>query len=52
MRGEKLKISDLKTVAKKLSSKDSRESAKLAALLATCEAAGRSAGLQWQKLAG
>ena len=51
-RGEKLKLDDLKMVAKKLANRDSRESAKLAALLATCEAAGRSAGLQWRKLAG
>jgi hypothetical protein len=51
-RAERLKIGDLKTVAKKLAAGDSGESAKLSALLAACEAAGRSAGLQWQKLAG
>jgi len=51
-RGEELKLDDLKTVAKKLADRDSRESAKLAAFLATCEAAGRSAGLQWRRLAG
>jgi hypothetical protein len=51
-RGEKLKISDLKTVAQRLASRDSRESAELAALLATCEAAGRNASMQWEKLAG
>lgn len=51
-RGERLKISDLKTVAQRLASGDSRESAELAALLATCEAAGRNASMQWDKLAG
>ena len=51
-RGERLKINDLKTVVQRLASRDSRESAELAALLATCEAAGRNAGMQWQKLAG
>ncbi|MCK4303452.1 MAG: hypothetical protein KAY24_04375 [Candidatus Eisenbacteria sp.] len=51
-RGERLKISDLKTVAQRLASRDSRESAELAALLATCEAAGRNASMQWKKLAG
>ena len=51
-RGERLKISDLKTVARKLASRDSRESAELAALLATSEAAGRNAEMQWRRLAG
>jgi len=51
-RGEKLRISDLKTVAKRLASRDSRESAELAALLGMCESAGRNAGLKWQRLAG
>ncbi len=51
-RGERLRISDLKTVVQRLASRDSRESAELAALLATCEAAGRNAGMQWAKLAG
>lgn len=51
-RGERLKISDLKTVVQRLASRDSRESAELAALLATCEAAGRNASMQWAKLAG
>jgi hypothetical protein len=51
-RGEGLKISDLKTVAQRLASRDSRQSAELAALLATCEAAGRNASMQWEKLAG
>jgi hypothetical protein len=51
-RGERLKISDLKTIAQRLASRDSRESAELAALLATCEAAGRNASMQWEKLAG
>ena len=51
-RGERLRISDLKTVAQRLASRDSRESAELAALLATCEAAGRNASMQWEKLAG
>lgn len=50
-RGERLKISDLKTVARKLSSRDSRDSAELASVLAMCEAAGRDAGLKWQRLA-
>ena len=52
MRGEKLKIDDLKTVAQRLASRDSRDSAELAALLAVCESAGRNAGLKWQRLAG
>ena len=51
-RGERLKISDLKTVVQRFASRDSRESAELAALLATCEAAGRNASMQWEKLAG
>ena len=51
-RGEELRISDVKTVAKKLAAKDPRESAELAALLAMCESAGRDAGLKWQRLAG
>ena len=51
-RGERLRIADLKTVVQRLASRDSRESAELAALLATCEAAGRNASRQWQKLAG
>ena len=51
-RGERLRISDLKTVAQRLASRDSRGSAELAALLATCEAAGRNASMQWEKLAG
>jgi len=52
MRGERLRIDDLKTVAERLASRDSRDSAELAALLAVCESAGRSAGLRWQRLAG
>jgi hypothetical protein len=52
MRGERLKIDDLKTVAQRLASRDSRDSAELAALLAVCESAGRDAGLRWQRLAG
>jgi hypothetical protein len=51
-RGERLKIDDLKTVAQKLSSGDSRDSAELAALLAVCESAGRTASLRWERLAG
>ena len=51
-RGEKVRIGDLKTVAKKLAARDSRESAELAALLTMCESAGRDAGLKWQRLAG
>ena len=49
-RGERLKIDDLKTVAHRLASRDSRASAELAALLAACESAGRNAGLRWQRL--
>ena len=52
MRGEKLRIGDLKTVATKLTARDSGESAELAALLTMCESAGRDAGLKWQRLAG
>ena len=52
MRGERLKIDDLKTVAQRLASRDSRDSAELAALLAACESAGRNAGFKWQRLAG
>lgn len=51
-RGEKLRINDMKTVAKNLAATDSRGSAELAALLAMCESAGRDAGLKWQRLAG
>jgi hypothetical protein len=50
MRGERLKIDDLKAVAQRLASRDSRASAELAALLAACESAGRNAGLRWQRL--
>lgn len=51
-RAERLKISDLKTVARNLASRDSRESAELAALLATCESAALNAGVKWHRLAG
>jgi hypothetical protein len=51
MRGERLKIDDLKTVAQRLASRDSRASAELTALLAACELAGRDAALRWQRLA-
>ena len=51
-RGKRLRIRDRKTVSQRLASRSSRESAELAALLATCEAAGRNAGIQWKKLAG
>lgn len=51
-RAERLRVSDLKMVAKRHASRDSRQSAELAALLAVCEAAGRNAGLKWQALAG
>ena len=50
MRGERLKIDDLKTVAQRLAGMDSRASAELAALLAGCESAGRNAALRWQRL--
>lgn len=50
MRGERLKLDDLKTVAQRLASRDSRDSAELAALLAACESAGRNAALRWQRL--
>ena len=49
-RGDKLKIDDLKTVAQSLASRNSRDSAELAALLAVCESAGSDAGLKWQRL--
>ncbi len=52
MRGERLKIDDLKTVAQRLASRDSRDSAELAALLAVCESAGHSTELKWQRLVG
>lgn len=52
VRGEKLKIDDLKTVAKRLTSRDSRDSAELAALLAACDQAGRNVELKWRRLAG
>ncbi|MCY2931188.1 MAG: hypothetical protein NTV86_17205 [Planctomycetota bacterium] len=51
-RGEKLRINDLRTVAQSLATRDSCESAELAALLAVCESAGRTAELTWQRLAG
>jgi len=50
MRGERLKIDDLRTVSERLASRDSRASAELAALLAACESAGRNAALRWQRL--
>jgi len=50
MRGERLKIDDLRTVAQRLASRDSRDSAELAALLAVCESAGRNAARRWQRL--
>ena len=50
IRGEKLKIDDLKTVAQRLASRNSRDSEELAALLAACESAGRDAALRWQRL--
>ena len=52
MRGQRLKTDDLKTVAQRLASRDSRASAELAALLAVCESAGSNAGSRWQRLAG
>ena len=52
VRGEKLKIDELKTVAYRLSGAASPESAELAALLAVCESVGRDAGMKWQRLAG
>jgi len=52
MRGDKLKIDDLRTVAQRLAGDNSRDSAELATLLAVCESAGRNVGLQWQRLAG
>lgn len=52
MRGERLKIDDLKTVAQRLARTDSRESAELAALLGICESASRNAALRWERLAG
>ncbi len=52
MRGEKLKIEELKTVAQRLAGRGSSESAELAALLAVCESAGHDAGMKWQRLAG
>jgi len=52
MRGERLKIDDLKTVAQRLAGTDSRESAELATLLGVCESAGRNATLRWERLAG
>ena len=52
MRGDKLKVEELKTVAQRLASRDSQESAELAALLAVCESAGRDVGMKWQRLAG
>jgi hypothetical protein len=52
LRGDKLKLDDLKTVARRLASGDSRETAELAALLGVCESAGHAAGLKWQRLAG
>jgi hypothetical protein len=51
MRGERLKIDDLKTVAQRLARTDSRGSAELAALLGICESAGRNAALWWERLA-
>ncbi len=52
MRGERLKIDELKTVAQRLSGGRSPESAELAALLAVCESASRDADLKWERLAG
>ena len=52
IRGDKLKINDLRTVAQRLAGDNSRDSAELVALLAVCESAGRNVGLQWQRLAG
>jgi hypothetical protein len=52
VRGERIKIDDLKTVAQRLASRDSRNSAELAALLGACESAGRDAAFKWQRLAG
>ena len=50
MRGEKVKIDDLTMVARKLSRRNSVDSAELASLLAMCESAARNAGLEWQHL--
>jgi hypothetical protein len=52
MRGDKLKVDDLKTVAQRLAGRDSRESAELAALLGICESARLNAGFKWRRLAG
>ena len=51
-RGERLKIEDVKAVAQKLATRDSRDSVELAALLAICESAGRDATHRWRRLAG
>lgn len=51
-RGPKLKIDELRTVAQRLATQDSRESVELAALLAVCERASQNAGRKWERLAG
>ena len=50
-RGERLKIRDVKLVAKNLGNRDSRQTAELSALLDMCETAGRNVGLAWLRLA-
>ena len=52
MRGERLKIDDLKTVAQRLARRDSQQTAELGAILALCESAGRNAAVKWHRLAG
>lgn len=52
MRGDRLRVEDLKFVAQKLTAGDSRDSAELAALLQVCESAGRNAAQRWERLAG
>ena len=51
-RSERLKVNDLRAVANRLADTASGKSAELAALLGMCDAAGRTVGQKWRKLAG
>jgi hypothetical protein len=49
-RGDKLKVEDLKMVARRLAGRESPDAAELAGLLAVCESAGGNVDLKWRRL--
>lgn len=51
-RADKIDVSDLKELARAVNSRNSRERADLAGILATCESAALNAAMTWERLAG